>query len=376
MNLQRPYIIIPKLIEQPTWGGEYILTMKSWKDIPFLNDKKIGQSYELFSGSKLLLDITDTTDERFIPELGSADKADIDLEHFPLKKNTDYTDIETYVHETESEMPLLIKINQAAGNSFQLHVKPGTQDKRWLPKPESWYYFEDGKITCGIKKGISIEEYKQACIKINETMKQWSNEIISGMLSLDNAKLKAKQLIIDINPWQYVNVMDVQKGQLVDLSAGGVHHSWEEDKEHHPLGNVVYEVQRDVMDPQCTIRSFDQGKFKADGTIREIHIDDYFTYMDATPESNDIQNLKRERNGDSLLKTPYYSMNIIECDYSVTCAMDDKFHHLFVREGEATITTSGGSVHITTGHSCFIPAEAKSYTISTGVKTVLLQSFI
>jgi mannose-6-phosphate isomerase class I len=227
-----------------------------------------------------------------------------------------------------------------------------------------------------MKKGISLEEYKQACVLINETMKQWSQEIISGQLSLDEAKIRAKEFIQKVNPWQYVNVMDVKKGQLVDLSMGGVHHSWEEDKANHPLGNVVYEVQRDVMDPQCTIRSFDQGKFKSDGSIREIHIEDYFKYLDADPAANDINNLKRERVGNSLLKTPYYSMNIIECENAYNGKTNGAFCHLFVHQGNATITTTEGSVHITQGHSCFVPAAAESYTITTGIKTVLLQSFI
>ena len=376
MNLKRPYIIIPKLIEQPTWGGTYILNLKNWTDKPFLSTKKIGQSYELFSGTKLLTHITATADPQFVPELGNPDTPDIDTDNFPYKKDIDYIDMQTYVNETGTEMPLLIKINQAAGNSFQLHVKPGTEDKRWLPKPESWYYFEDGKITCGIKEGISLEEYKEACLLINNTMKQLSHEVMSGNLSLDDAKTKAKEFIRNINPWQYVNVMDVKKGQLVDLSMGGVHHSWEEDKENHPLGNVVYEVQRDVMDPQCTIRSFDQGKFKSDGSIREIHIEDYFKYLDADPAANDINNLKRERVGNSLLKTPYYSMNIIECENTYTGKTNGTFCHLFVHQGDATITTTEGSVHITQGHSCFVPAAAESYTITTGIKTVLLQSFI
>ena len=69
-------------------------------------------------------------------------------------------------------------------------------------------------------------------------------------------------------------------------------------------------------------------------------------------------------------------MNIIECENTYTGKTNGTFCHLFVHQGDATITTTEGSVHITQGHSCFVPAAAESYTITTGIKTVLLQSFI
>lgn len=389
MSLQKkPYLIIPKLIEQPTWGGTYIATLKHWKDLPFLQNKKIGQSYELYGQSKLSLTLTDSTDPSFVPELGSADTAAIDTVHFPLKDGVDYVILADAVQSDPSNilgpyllkktniMPLLIKINQASGNSFQLHIKPAEKSEKWQPKPESWYYLEDGAVTFGIKEDTSVHEYQKACHDINNYMKTLSQKIKSGVLTVDAARKDASEYIKSVNPWQYVNQYKTQKHSLLDLSMGGLHHSWEEDTSL-PYGNVVYEIQRDVMDPVSTIRSFDQGKIKDNGDIREIHIDDYFTYLDTDPDHNNIANMLKERRGNRLLRTEYYSMDILECNNTLTEHTDDSFCHLFVRDGDVTVKTSEGSVHLTQGHSCFLAQHCGEYTITAhDGKAVLLKSYM
>jgi len=186
MTLSRkPYLIVPKLIVQPTWGGDYILNLKSWDNQNFLKDKKIGQSYELFSQSKLLVRITDSSSVNFIPELGNPDTDEIDNKNI-YKKNIDYISL-SQVTELTNKIPL-IKINQSNGNSFQIHIKEGETDVRWQPKMESWYYFEDGLVTMGIKKGANVNDYKKVCLKIDEKMKLLSNEIISKKITVDDAK--------------------------------------------------------------------------------------------------------------------------------------------------------------------------------------------
>lgn len=389
LTTNKPYLIIPKLIEQATWGGDYILQLKHWQNKDFLRDKKIGQSYELFGDSKLMLHVTNTNDSTFIPEFGFADKPDTVKENFPLAKGRDFDILSslveqdpenmlgTSVYHRFGNMPLLIKINQAAGNSFQLHIKPGVSHPRWKPKPESWYYLEDGSITCGIKAGTDVDDYKKTCHLINDKMKELSTKVQNGTLSLDSAKTEAKTYIQELNPWQFVNCHETKKYDLIDLSEGGIHHSWEENKEKHPLGNIVYEVQMDVMDPFCTIRSFDQGKIKEDGTIREIHIDDFFAAIDTDPEHNDINNLRKTRQGNTLLRTPNYALDIFEISDKMMDNTADSFCHLYVRDGEIEVQTDGGSVHMTQGHSCFLPAALGEYEIEAlNGDAVVLKTFI
>jgi mannose-6-phosphate isomerase class I len=387
-STKRPYLIISKLIQQPTWGGTYILELKSWVDVPFLQNQKIGQSYELYGNSKLTLSITDTRDIHFIPEIGFADKPDILDELFDLEEDKDYVVLSKLVAEKKAEaigpkiyeknqnMPLLNKINHSAGNSFQLHIKPSQTHPRWKSKPESWYYFENGYLSCGVKSDTNVEDYKKVCVEIDNKMKELSREVQAQKMGLDEAKANAKQFIKEKNPWQFVNLQEVKQYDVIDLSAGGIHHSWEEDKERFPSGNRLYEVQVDVMDPACTIRAFDQGKIKDDGSIRELHIDDYFQFLDTSPELNDISFLKKQRKGNNLLKTPFYSLDILEVNGRLEDEVKDSFVHLYLRDGEVDITTSDGQVHLTRGHSCFIPYAAKQYTVNSNVESVLLKTYI
>ena len=385
---KKPYLVIPKLIEQSTWGGTYISELKSWSEKPFLKDKKIGQSYELYGKSKLAISITDSRDERFTGEFGFADKPDTITDHFQLTENVDYISLDTLVENKKEaivgadvyskykSMPLLNKINQAAGNSFQVHIKPSQSHPRWKAKPESWYYFEDGYLTCGVKKDVDLQAYKNVCNSINEKMKELSNEIQIGKRTLEDAKAIAMTFIKELNPWQFVNSHEVNKYDIIDVSAGGIHHSWEENREKFPLGNVLYEVQLDVMDPFCTIRAFDQGKIKDDGTVRELHIDDYFAFLDANPDLNDINFLKKERNGNNLIKTPFYSLDIIDVSSSTVESTANSFVHLYVRDGEVDIEASEGKVHLGKGHSCFIPAEVGEYSITASSPSTLLKTYI
>lgn len=386
--LRQPYLVFPKLIEQPTWGGRYILELKNWLDKPFLADKKIGQSYELFGGSKLATHITDSRDFRFSPEIGSADNNSIDKKSSPIPTR-DYiqlTDLIAHnpeqvlgknVKEKYNTMPLLIKINQAYGNSFQLHIKPDQKHPHWKSKPESWYYFEDGQITCGIKEGIEINDYKKVCELIEGKMSQLSALALSGDMNLEDAQKQAKEYIASHDPWQFVNTYEIKKYDLVDLSAGGIHHSWEENREKYPNGNIVYEVQVDVMDPLCTIRSFDQGKFKADGSIRNINIEDYFQFIDTDKDHNNIRNLKKSRQGNSLLQTAYYNLDVLEVSEQLNDSTGPSFCHLYVRDGDVEIKSHHKKLRVTRGHSCFLPQAVGEYEIKALIpNSVVLKTFI
>ena len=73
---QNIFLVVPRLIEQSTWGGEYILSSKGWSDRDYFRGAKIGQSYELFSGSNLRSDINSSGDKSFIGEIGHAMELD------------------------------------------------------------------------------------------------------------------------------------------------------------------------------------------------------------------------------------------------------------------------------------------------------------
>ena len=55
---------------------------------------------------------------------------------------------------------LLIKFTQAKCNSYQLHIRKKLANVKWRPKPESWFFFEPGIITLGLKSGEDIRNYE------------------------------------------------------------------------------------------------------------------------------------------------------------------------------------------------------------------------
>lgn len=363
--ITKPYLILPKLIEQPTWGGDYIVQQKGWATRPTFHDKKIGQSYELYSGSLLAIDCTDSADERFGPEGSALTVKTITLADLIAQ------DPEAVLGQARKNLSLLIKFTQALGNSFQLHVKPGTEDPHWQPKPESWYFLEPGLATLGLQPNSDVANYQAVYIKIDQAMQQLSRQVLDKELTLVQARQQAHELVLRENPWQFVNKVTIPKHSLIDLSAGGLHHSWEDNSTESPLGNVVYEIQVDQTDEASTIRCFDQGKIKDDGTIRPIQIDDYFKFLDTNLGNNVPSSFFRHPKGNHLLSTKYYSLDIIDVQKDSKIIMPDSLCHLFVRDGNLRVKSNGQQLRMTTGHSCFIPAAAKSFLL-TGPATVLM----
>lgn len=397
MDLKRPYLIIPKLIEQPTWGGNYILANKGWREKKLFSGLKIGQSYELFSASKIRTDLNSSLDSSFTGELGSA--MDPDKIFYDDNKNNvvdlrviidqDPLDVlgEKALNKYGKQMRILIKFTQAKGNSFQLHVKEKDQG-RWRYKPESWYFFEKGLITLGIKKGTDLKKYKDSCNAVNLEMQKISRDLKAKKITYDIACDQIKLLLKKENPWQYVNLLQTESDQLVDLSSCGLHHSWEENEKTLPLGNVVYEISLDEMDPDSTVRSFDKGKISSTGAIRKVDIEDYFKYADTGENNNNpsthLVKAKRLLSADgieifSLLRTKHYCLDkiIISHEYKGEHTKNSgSFHHLFVKSGKLRIITSNNELVLSSGHSCFVPSTVKSYLLKTNERSEILKTFI
>ena len=326
----QPYIIIPKLIPQPTWGGDYIASLKKLS-----TTEKIGQSYELYEESQ-------------------------------LENNSQPIPIRELIKQT---IPL-VKLTQAKGNSYQIHTPKKIPGVKWLPKPESWYYLEPGLISLGVKG--NWDAYKKNCLAIDIKAK----ELVASQ-PVSKARQQLQQFIHTHNPIKFVNLVQVGRGQAIDLSAGGLHHSWEEDEQKYPQGNMVYEVQKNVYDDQSTIRCFDQGKITDDGKIRQLDIDDYFKYIDRSPQANDPKN--HFRSGKILKKsslqtikeiftTPNYSLQLIKFRNQLAnkyTQTTDSFHHLFVSEGNLQLLWQKSTWTVTRGCSIVIPAPCGTYELRT-----------
>lgn len=396
------FLVVPKIVEQPTWGGDYILESKNWHEKPPFKGLKIGQSYELYSGSKLRSDLISSADRDFTGEFSRAKSS----------KKTEYGGRRhrlislsgligtnpvavlgpAAAKKGKGKLDLLIKFTQASGNSFQIHVKPGVRSKRWKPKPESWYYFRPGLVTLGLKPGTKIGEFRRAVKELDEKLRELSAAVKSGRLGLGGAQNTRNRLIERYDPWQYVNRLVVGKDEVIDLSDGGLHHSWEDDAKRFPLGNLVYEIQLDVMDPISTLRCFDKGKFKLDGSLRELDIDDFFRFLDSRPSYNRPERHRstpikihnsRMLTVESLIRNRRYRLErlILKSAYTGPFTSTGRsFHHLFIKEGAAKIVCGPEELLLTRGHSCFVCARAGSYRlepVKQGKKKVeILKTFI
>lgn len=391
-DLSRPYLVIPKLIAQPTWGGQYIVASKGWSETA-LASIKIGQSYELFSGSNLSL-LTSSDHPKFTGELTDRDAvqnqttpdqsialADL-IQLFPAQ-----TLGEEVIRSRGNKLDLLIKYTQALGNSYQVHLKAGVKHPKWRPKPESWYFFEPGLITLGIKSSTDWDEYKKALTDIALEMTALGKNRALGKISAEEAAAQAKEIVQRHKPEQYVNLLPVARDELIDLSSGGLHHSWEENPTTLPLGNVLYEVQTEAMDDVSTFRGFDKGKIGSDGSVRDLHLNEYFEFIDRSPSTNNPTTHIRKPVVITQTDTYLLEMLLGAAFYTLTKLTFTKagvtytenparFRHLFVKNGKIEVTAGDTAIIVSVGHSCFIPAAAGKYSIrNLGDSTEVLISF-
>ena len=376
-NIQPAYIV-PLLVEQPTWGGFYIPTQKEI-DSPLINGKKIGQSFELFSGT-WLTSVSPTT-FAYAPatQLAQPTFADPNQSKETLQSWIDQDRLavlgSTAVNRDWKTMQVLIKFTQALNNSYQVHVKPGQEFGKWLPKPESWYFVESGQATLGLVDPDRAGEYKARCFAIDNKAQQLSHQIKMGELTVADARVELRSFIELEHPNTFVNTVAVPKDAIIDLSQGGTHHSWEVGPDN-PNGNIVYEVQVDVQDEFCTLRSYDQGNIKDDGSVRPLAIDDYFNALDLSPEANDpsrfSQTAKTIVDGTAKVTTlfanQYYVTELVEIigqyagRYTQTSA---SFHHLYSLSDSFTVQVGEQDWFVPAGWPFFIPASVGSYQIKT-----------
>jgi mannose-6-phosphate isomerase class I len=389
--LRSVYKVIPILIEQKTWGGEYITASKN---ISSLREVKIGQSYEISAENMLYVG-----DESLF-EVGSADSGDrvmhglVEGELISLKnlvrKFPDRVLGEKSISMFGSIFPLLIKLNQSLGNSFQLHIPYEKEKSRVrefvnenpfasvshaggrLAKPESWYFLKPGYVSLGIREDIDPDEYQQTCKLVELTIHEISKRVRSGVTSIESARTEIAAFLTEHDPHRYVNLLHLEKGDIVDLAMGGIHHSWEDDGVPGGLGNIVYEIQLNRKDPISTIRAYDQGKIAPDGRYRKLNIDEYFEYLETDPKFNDpkthIQKKRLQKDTPnakeySLVSNQFYQLKRFDLTDSYTIDRMESFHHLYVHSGEIWLKTTEKEIHLHRGESAFVPMMTGQYEI-------------
>ena len=363
-----PWQVQDELIEQPSWGGRYIIDLKGLTDDAQWQGKKVGQSYELSKAAKLI----DPADGRV--------HALTDLIAQDPKAVLGQPVLDTF----GPDLSLLIKLTQAKGNSFQVHLPEGEALGHWQPKPEAWFYLAPGLYTFGLKAGTDFAAYSRILHSIDEEMHRLSEEIKSGRRTVEDARAQAQQRIQTLDPYAYVNMVDAETDDVIDLTAGGIHHSWEQDDARFPDGNLVYEVQLDVPDDLCSMRGFDKGKFLDDGGTRPTHVTDYLATIEQDPAHNELSRHIRkpqvmEDLGDAktemLFHTPYFNLDrlTMASKASLGQSLGGGVHHLFIHQGTAKI----GDVTLEQGRSYLIPASLSEYTLQAAdAQAVVLKTYL
>ena len=363
-----PWQVKDALIEQPSWGGRYIVDLKGLSDDAAWANKKVGQSYEMAKASTLL--DPDGGKEVALHALIESDPAGV-LGQKVLDK-------------FGSDLSLLIKLTQAKGNSFQVHLPEGQTLGHWVPKPEAWFYLAPGLYTFGLKAGTDFEAYSRVLHTIDDEMGRLSREVSSGRFSVEEARAQASERIKILDPFAYINLVEAQTDDVIDLTAGGIHHSWEDDSVRFPDGNLVYEVQVDVPDDKCSMRGFDKGKILDDGSLRPTHVKDYLATINQDAAHNQLsQHIRKpevidDQNGakiESLFRTAHFNTDrmTLSAGASLDQSLADGFHHVFVHAGTATV----GGQTLSQGRSYVFPAAMGQYTLTAGDKdAVLLKTYL
>lgn len=363
-----PWAVQDELIEQPSWGGRYIIDLKGLSDDVQWQEKKAGQSYELAKESKLI-----------DPE-GGAVVSLADL----IARDPRAVLGQPVLDSFGQNLSLLIKLTQAKGNSFQVHLPEGKTLGHWLPKPEAWFYLAPGLYTFGLKTDTDFAAYSRVLHTIDEEMHRLSEEVKSGRRTVEDARTQAKQRIQTLDPFAYVNLVEAETDDIVDLTAGGIHHSWEQDDARYPQGNLVYEVQVDVPDNLCSMRGFDKGKFLDDGLLRPTHVKDYLATIERDAAHNELSRHIRKpqviadvdgAKTEVLFRTPYFNLDrlTIARGASASQSLAGGFHHLFAQQGSVKIA----GATLTQGHSYLLPAVIGQYRLDAmDNEAVLLKTFL
>lgn len=375
MNVQ-PYFIIPILIKQPTWGGQYIAQFKGIGDASVL-EENIGQSYELSALSRVSTEPA-TQNTYSVTDASLMNRRDVGgltetLDLQSLIASNPLGMLGKVESETLADLNnlLLIKFTQAKNNSYQVHVQPGHEFSGWQAKPESWYYLEEGRATLGVKTPADLPAYRRVCLEIHEFALQTSFAIKSGVITIQEGRAKLAEFIAQHPVTTYVNQVTIPKDGVVNLDQGGIHHSWEYDRQQ-PLGNILYEVQTDVKDERSTIRSFDQGSIKDTGDLRPLHIEDYFKAINSSSECNQSDLLIRQPqphqhwavSASTLFDTHYYTLTKYAfLSHAVLPLTTPVYHHLFVVSGPINIKYQDQVITANKGSSLFIPAGCEKYVL-------------
>ena len=217
-----------------------------------------------------------------------------------------------YLNMSESAFPLLVKFIDA-GDKLSIQVHPN--------KTEAWYIVEadeGAQLVYGLKENYTESQIREAI----------NNNCIEDLLN-------------------YVNV---KAGEVYFIPTGLV----------HAIGGgiLIAEIQQNS---NITYRFYDYNRKQADGTLRELHIDD------AVKSIKYFENLKVDTT-----ECDYFKFAKYDITDTLTISADDCFKHIVCIGGNGKI----GDEVIKNGDSYFIPQGLTDVKISTETVLSIIISII
>lgn len=225
-----------------------------------------------------------------------------------------------------SEFPLLIKFIDAKDNlSIQVHPDDNYAKKIGQPngKNEIWYIMDcddDSKLIAGLNQKLNYEELKKA--------------------------------IYDNNIKDYLNYVEVAKGDSIYIPAGAIHAILK--------GCLICEIQQNS---DTTYRVYDWDRVDKYGKSRELHKKESLETIniDILPK---VKHSNNENMVEILVSNEYFKIEKINCNGSFEDKSDlNTFFAMSVVEGEGCIYTSKEKINIKKGDSFLIPATLGEYKL-------------
>ncbi|TDT61060.1 type I phosphomannose isomerase catalytic subunit [Fonticella tunisiensis] len=237
--------------------------------------------------------------------------------------------------------PLLIKFIDA-NDRLSVQVHPGNEYalkvEGDLGKTEMWYILEakeGAKLIYGTKPGVSKEEFKRA---------------------IENGTLE-----------DYLNYVDVKKGDVAFIPAGTVHAIMD--------GLLIAEIQQNS---DTTYRVYDWNRVDKNGKGRELHIDKALDVINfdfkgevSRPVLNDFEGYSIG----TLVTCDFFTVDKIVINEKYVDKTDGTSFFIFTAvEGEGEIIYDDQSYPIKSGNTFMVPADPHEFTIKGNL--TLIKSYL
>ena len=238
--------------------------------------------------------------------------------------------------------PLLFKIiNTNDDLSIQVHPDNDValEDRGCLGKTEMWYVVDA----------------------------QPNTTLISGF-NRDTNAVEVRAAVENGNLTDYLNVVNVKKGDVIFLPAGRVHALQK--------NITVAEIQQNS---DVTYRLYDYIRPQIEGIPRPLHIEQSLRVLDYKHLQNPLSPYTPVKNGAvNLVESKVFITNLLSFDHPIgrDYAPLDSFVVYMCVEGEADVEAENTIVNLKKGDTVLIPASLDEVFLTPHGKTKLLETYI